>query len=351
MTTRPVLIDANPVTRASGEEGMRDTLKMMQDYMLKKGLIMPDMNDQQLQEFLHKESNSTDQGTENETNSAQVMKSKVTNKRMPAQQPIGKDNLSSSASETTIYRRAVRQINPNLEAQIEDLLNRSRTEIAVDDLRKVSYSSDENMDTSDEGVEITDNNVINSFTGNPQGATSAAVQIEEPRPGPSHEPMTVNKKDRNKMSEEQAQQLIKEAELSKAQMFEVTGKINVSLIDEDYQMIDAHIEDSLRRKILNFEYIDFSKLVIKNQSIRDDDQPRLEIINKNGMSFLSPVSDRETVNIGNYGKWEQAFRVYSNVITSAYPQKSPELLQYNHTIHTASQSYIWDNVCAYDREF
>ena len=105
MTTRPVLIDANPVTRASGEEGMHDTLKMMQDYMLKKGLIMPDMNDQQLREFLHKESNSTDQGTENETNSAQVMKSKVTNKRMPAQQPIGRDNLSSSASETTIYRR------------------------------------------------------------------------------------------------------------------------------------------------------------------------------------------------------------------------------------------------------
>ena len=74
---------------------------------------MPDMNDQQLREFLHKESNSTDQGAENETNSAQVMKSKVTNKRMLAQQPIGKDNLSSSASETTIYRRAVRQINPN----------------------------------------------------------------------------------------------------------------------------------------------------------------------------------------------------------------------------------------------
>ena len=38
MTTRPILIDANPVTRASGEEGVHDTLKMMQDYMLKKGL-------------------------------------------------------------------------------------------------------------------------------------------------------------------------------------------------------------------------------------------------------------------------------------------------------------------------
>ena len=102
------------------------------------------------------------------------------------------------------------------------------------------------MDTIDEGVEITDNNVINSFTGNPQGAMSAAVQMEEPRPGPSHEPMRVNEKDKNKMSEEQAQQLIKEAELSKAQMFEVSGKINVSLIDEDYQIIDVHIEDSLR---------------------------------------------------------------------------------------------------------
>ena len=35
----------------------------------------------------------------------------------------------------------------------------------------------------------------------------------------------------------------------------------------------------------------------------------------------------------------------------AYPGKSGELVQYNHIIHTASQTFAWDNVYRYDREF
>ena len=65
---------------------------------------------------------------------------------------------------------------------------------------------------------------------------------------------------------------------------------------------------------------------------------------------MSPVQDNAAV-ISSYGKWEQAFRVYSNVLTSKYPAKSPELLQYNHTIHNASMAYTWENVYSYDKEF
>ena len=116
-------------------------------------------------------------------------------------------------------------------------------------------------------------------------------------------------------------------------------------------MIDAHIDQALRKKITDFEFIDFSRLVSKNRFVQDDDNQRLEIVNKNGLSYLSPVSDREGVTINSYIKWEQAFRVYSNVLTSKYPSKSTELLQYDHTIHTASTTYAWDNVYAYNREF
>ena len=69
------------------------------------------------------------------------------------------------------------------------------------------------------------------------------------------------------------------------------------------------------------------------------------------MTFLSPVSDRDNAHINSYSKWEQTFRIYSNVLTSKFPQKSPELLQYNHTIHSASTTYFWENVYTYDREF
>ena len=115
-------------------------------------------------------------------------------------------------------------------------------------------------------------------------------------------------------------------------------------------MIDTHIDESLCSHILTFKYTDFSKLISKSRYVREDDQQRMEIVNKNGLSYLSPISDNN-VKISGYPQWEQAFRVYSNIITSRYPTKSSELLQYNHTIHTASTSYAWENVYAYDREF
>ena len=122
-------------------------------------------------------------------------------------------------------------------------------------------------------------------------------------------------------------------------------------INEDYQVIDAHIDETMWKKILSFEYIDFGKLVVKNKPYREEEHQHLEIVNKNSYSFLSPVSDREMHQINNYAKWEQAFRVYSNVITTQYPNKATELLQYNHTIHTAVTSYSWENIYLYDREF
>ena len=65
-----------------------------------------------------------------------------------------------------------------------------------------------------------------------------------------------------------------------------------------------------------------------------------------------PVSDKLVGNgINSFTKWEQAFRVFSNVYTQAYPGKSSELIQYNHTIYTAAQNFVWENVYAYDKEF
>ena len=43
--------------------------------------------------------------------------------------------------------------------------------------------------------------------------------------------------------------------------------------------------------------------------------------------------------------------MYSNILTAKFPSKASELLQYNHVIHTASVTYHWENVYAYDREF
>ena len=142
-------------------------------------------------------------------------------------------------------------------------------------------------------------------------------------------------------------------------MLQVPGRItsrDVVNIDNNYQMIDAHIDEAMSKQIINLEFIDLSKLLPRSR-VWDDDQ-RLEIINKNGQiinkngqTYLSPVSDREAVQINSYMHWGQAFHVYCHVLTAHYPDMSSELLQYNHTIHTASTAYIWENIYAYDREF
>ena len=125
--------------------------------------------------------------------------------------------------------------------------------------------------------------------------------------------------------EEQADELIKHSERAKAQIYEVKGKdkhqLMVAQMDEDYQMIDSHSDDNLRDKILNWKYVDFFKLVPKTKGGWEEEHQRLEIINENGVSFLSPVSERESVQITSYSKWEQAFRIYLNVVTLKYAKR------------------------------
>ena len=55
----------------------------------------------------------------------------------------------------------------------------------------------------------------------------------------------------------------------------------------------------------------------------------MELVNRNRMSFWSPVSEREVGTINNFQRWESAFRVYSNIYTTQYPQKAAELIQYS----------------------
>ena len=81
-----------------------------------------------------------------------------------------------------------------------------------------------------------------------------------------------------------------------------------------------------------------------------DEQQFMQIVNRDGAAGFVSMTDR-SYQISSYSRWEQAFRVYSDVYTGRYPNRATELIQYNHTIHTASLSYVWDNVYTYDIEF
>ena len=107
---------------------------------------------------------------------------------------------------------------------------------------------------------------------------------------------------------------------------------------------------TLQNKIWNHEYIDFARLKPLDKVTKEDDHC-MELVSRGGQTFFVPVSDRETTGITSFSKWEQAFRIYSNLYTKRYPNKASELIQYNHIIYTASLTFSWDNVYQYDKEF
>ena len=113
-------------------------------------------------------------------------------------------------------------------------------------------------------------------------------------------------------------------------------------------IIGGHVDEATQLKIVRGEYVDFSKLIPRDHTLNEGDT-RLELIVCNGRTLWAPMA--EAVSINNFARWEQAFRIFSNVYTRYHPEKSSELIQYNHIINTISLTYTWENVYAYDKEF
>ena len=164
--------------------------------------------------------------------------------------------------------------------------------------------------------------------------------------------------------EEIADQLIKQAELSKAQVYETPGKqiphdsgqildlskqfIHSAMVDENYKIVGAHVDPAIKTKIINHEYVDFCRLIAKDRVMVEDDN-KIQWVIRQGIPCCVPQV--ETTGINSYSKWDQAFKVFTAIYTEAHPHKTGELIQYNHIIHTASQVYTWDNVYMYDKDF
>ena len=321
------------------DEVLAEQIELLQGFMVEKGLIDPNMSNDDLRRSLNE--------SRMEKSTPAVGKSQ---KGKDSAKPTGNTRLSqTSESEITIYKRAVEQVALKLNEQIEKFINQTRLEVGDKTLangRKVSTSSEEMMDTSDELMDFEPSQINTAIIPDRTKAITGATG--EMMAGPSP-------KDPDPSPDECLEQLVKNAENSRAKIYGVKGEaqqINVAMIDQDYQMIDAHIDESLRKKIINFEYVDFSKLLANQRAYHDEEGGQhMEIVNKNGQTFLAPVSDKDRTNISSYLKWEQAFRVFSNVLTTKYPGKVTELLQYNHTIHSAVTTYLWKNVYSYDRQF
>ena len=124
--------------------------------------------------------------------------------------------------------------------------------------------------------------------------------------------------------------------------------------DDDFFHITCHVEPTLRSKIAHGEFVDLEKLLPKNRAqmmagaTPDGD---IEVVKKNGATYILPEASSKDMKITNVRKWEQAFRVYSAIYSEANPDRAAEIWQYVHVINTAAMSYAWENVAFYDVTF
>ena len=174
-------------------------------------------------------------------------------------------------------------------------------------------------------------------------------------------PSGVNQHQQKQTPEDKAEQMIREAEENRIKVYGTPGNfitntqlaqhsnyMHSAMVDEAFMIVASHLDETTINKIKQGEYVDFAKLLPKDR-VKIEEETELKMIIKNGRTFYVKVQDG--MSISGFGKWEAAFRIYSNIYTTAHPNRASELIQYNHIIHMASLKYIWDNVYMYDKDF
>ena len=119
-------------------------------------------------------------------------------------------------------------------------------------------------------------------------------------------------------------------------------------MDKNYKVVGTQLDQNIRNKIVNYEYVNFAKLIPRDRVAQEEEQ-RLQMYLKNGVPYYLPVTNN--ISIMSFSHWEQAFRVYSAIYTKVHKHRANELLQYGHIIQTVSLFYHWDNVYMYDKDF
>ena len=195
------------------------------------------------------------------------------------------------------------------------------------------------------------------------------VQRKGPEPKPNQ-----RGGDRERCSDQnpldKPRRLLRKAEEVKDRMFQVPGKdiilhnlphsqqiFNESelfhsvLVDESYALVESHVDEVTRKKIISLEYVDLAKLIPKDRVMQSSQEQRMEMVNRNGMTYWVPFSENTASVINSYNKWQQAFRVYTTIFVEEHPGKAKELMQYNHIIFSASVNFVWENMYSYDIDF
>ena len=155
------------------------------------------------------------------------------------------------------------------------------------------------------------------------------------------------------------EEAILQAERSRAAVLTPKGKkvperpvLDVASIDNAYFQATSHVDKTLRDKISNGEYVELEKLLPKRRTGRVNEEDRIDIVNKDGHSFLVQTSATDKANkIFGIKKWDEAFRIYTTIFSQHNPTRAAEIVQYANCINSAAASFQWENVVYYDETF
>ena len=120
--------------------------------------------------------------------------------------------------------------------------------------------------------------------------------------------------------------------------------------DDDFFYVSCHVDSAMAAKCSQGDFVDLDKLLAKICLDRNNREEKLDIIKRDGHSYLVTTPDRDN-KIVNIKRWDQAFRIYAALYSKANPHRAAEIWQYVHVIHTAAAAYKWDNVSFYDITF
>ena len=140
-------------------------------------------------------------------------------------------------------------------------------------------------------------------------------------------------------------------QIDKDQFDVITPELNLRRLfdnNDDFFHVTCHLDEGLKNKIKQGEFVDLEKLLPKEKGGRRvySEEVRYQLMSKDGEPYFGPVQNENKVN--GIRRWDQAFRIYAAVHTEAHPHRASELWQYVFTIHTVAHNHPWDSVYYYD---
>lgn len=159
-------------------------------------------------------------------------------------------------------------------------------------------------------------------------------------------------KEREARARDRADEVIRDIQRNKADLAKPSGEwereLQTLLIDMKHFHLTSHVDRKLKATILDGDFtIDFRKLIPQSRS-RSKVDPRLQMVNQEGVSYLVPADRDNYKDITSYKQWEIAFKVFMGIYLEKWESRTNELLQYSHIIQTAAMNHPWENVYNYD---